>query len=288
MPEIEDMTPDKTFVKDILDKVPYAELIKEYAECECGIKQTFTEVEDLVDGESAAVHWASTKDVDEVGDVMVPSGGDLDVFRKTGSVFIDHGSFLDGYSVDKVIGSNMWVKNHNNQGILAKTRFANTQTGKDAHSLVFDGHVKGWSIGFIGIKSSRPGDKDWGEAVNAAKAGGTKGYKPKWLDKAERIYTDWKLLEYSLVAIPCNREALTLSVCKDLGIHPDTIKMLGVDAEEVGEEIEELVQEEKEEEVVRLVKRIVPRTVKRVSAPLTDEDIARSVKRAFDIHRGRL
>ncbi len=288
MPEIIDQTPKKTFVKDILDKVPYAEHIKEYAEYECGFKQAFAEVEDLVDGERAAVHWASTKDVDSVGDIMVPSGGDLSIFEKTGSVFIDHGSFWEGYSVEKVIGSKMWIKNKDNQGILAKTRFAKTQLGEDAHQLVFDGHVKGWSIGFIGIKASRPGDKDFSEAVDAAKIGGVKARTPKWMDGAEQIFTEWKLLEYSLVAIPANSEALTLAVAKSMSISKETLDMLGINKSELGEQIEALAKKEEKEELIRVVRRVIPKHVRHVSRPATDEDIARSVQRAVDIHRGRI
>ena len=279
---------DKVFVRDILGNVPYADAIKEHADCECLFKQTFSDTEEVVTGERAAVHWASTKHVDEQGDVVVPGGVDLEVFRKTGTVFIDHGSFWDGYTMDKVVGSAMWIKNKNDQGLLAKTRFAKTGIGDDALSLVADGHVKGWSIGFIGLEASLPGDKSWGEAVAAARAGGDmKGYTPKWLEAASRIWTKAKLLEYSLVAIPANSEALTIAVAKGLNISETTLSLMGVDKIEIGNALLEESEKEAQEKTIKMVKRIIPKKVVRLKQ-IEDVDIVRTVQRALDTYKGRL
>ena len=294
MAEIIDQTADKTFVKELLgtmqDTSPMFEELKAFSEKELCFKSVVSEVEDLVEGERAAVHWISTKAVDKQKDVMVPSGCDFELFDKTRTVFVDHGNIgaCMQYPVEKVLGSSMWAKNQNDRGILAKTAFANTQLGNDCYSLVKDKHVKSWSIGAIPIEIAFRHDSNWASAIKLA-AGNDNQAAQNMSENAARIMTNWKLYEYSLSPFTVNTEALTLAVSKGLQISPDTLHLCGIDMETICKEADAIgVDEPEVKAIVRIVKRVIPRRVSRVSAPLTESDVQRSVTRAINIHKGNL
>ena len=68
-------------------------------------------------------------------------------------------------------------------------------------SLFKQGIIKGFSVGFMPIESRAANDRD------------IQTYGPS----CRRVYTRWKLLEFSVAPLPVNQEALALAVSKSLG-----------------------------------------------------------------------
>ena len=120
----------------------------------------------------------STNAIDRYHEVVEPSGVRLDNYRKNPVVLLNHNSF------GLPIGKNLWIKSEGN-GLIARTKFAETALGDDVLALYEQGVMKAWSIGFMPIK---------------------------WEDGSETVrrrFTEWELLEYSAVTIPANPEAVT-------------------------------------------------------------------------------
>lgn len=135
------------------------------------------------------IHYISTKKPDEFGEVLEPKGMDDSRFK---AVLWGHSlgmSILDDRippPSELVIGKSLWRRADDN-GILAKTEFANTPLGNDVMRFNAEGLINSWSVGW----------KPKGAKQFDAKSGIT--YYPKWY-----------LYEYSSVIIPANPEAINL------------------------------------------------------------------------------
>lgn len=114
---------------------------------------------------------------DRDGDVVVLSGMDATAYRKNPVVLVDH-----DYRVESIVGKTVSIETVGTE-LVAKFVFCDTEYGLLAKSLYEAGFLKTSSIGFI-LKERDPNDRG-------------------------RI-TKWELLEWSLVAVPCNRDALSL------------------------------------------------------------------------------
>lgn len=123
----------------------------------------------------------TTDAVDRYREVVDPSGAMLENYRKNPVVLLNHNSW------STPIGKNLWIKPSEN-GLVAKTQFADTTEGHDIYALYDQGIMRAWSIGFI--------PKKWEDGDVAVT-----GYRRK--------FTLWELLEYSAVTIPANPEALS-------------------------------------------------------------------------------
>ena len=148
----------------------------------------------------------STTSVDRDGEVLVPQGMDASDYLKNPVVMWNHdygmaplGRCVDLRRMDHhVEADSEWA---GKPGEHTGEWFPETV----AH-LVREGIIKGISVGFVPI----PG------GVRSA----TKGDVAKYGAGVDRVYGKWKLLEYSVVPIPANQDALITSVAKGL-ITPD-------------------------------------------------------------------
>ena len=151
-------------------------------------------VSEFDDEEMTIVHFITTESADRYGDVVRADGMNDKNYSKNPVVLFghDHNSFP--------IGKSLWRKStlrDGVKGVLAKTKFAKTEDGKIAYSLWKDGFLNSASIGFI------PKDYDM---ILKSKDNESGGYD----------FKSWELLEYSIVTVPANAEALRLAYTKSI------------------------------------------------------------------------
>ncbi len=139
------------------------------------------------------LHLITTASVDRAGDIVEPKGAEIANFMKNPLVMADH-----AYSIDRVIGRAMALE-VSDKGISARTQFRDTPLGREAFALASEG-LGGWSIGFRPMKF---------EPIKDGK-GITKGF----------MFKQWELLEYSIVAIPCNPDIVQNAITRGL-VTPD-------------------------------------------------------------------
>ena len=134
-----------------------------------------------------ALHVISSINADRAGDVVVPEGAVLDAFKKNPVVLADH-----HYSIEKIIGTAVDIQIDKKQ-IRARTKFDTEGIGDRAWGLVKRGMAKSWSIGFKPLEFEHKYEEfdDGSRRYNGTE------------------YKSWELLEYSLVAIPMNPDAVT-------------------------------------------------------------------------------
>ena len=132
--------------------------------------------------------YVSTEGVDRVGDVIRAKGWQIDNFRKTGAPVL----FGHDYSqppIGKAIEMEVQRK-----GLWSVTRFhEKTQMSRDLAMLARDGDMKAWSVGFNPLEAPEMRKDEKGNFL---------GY----------IFNKSELLEYSLVAVPANPEAVSKAV----------------------------------------------------------------------------
>jgi HK97 family phage prohead protease len=138
------------------------------------------ELRDVLPSQREIVGMITTNTVDRYGEVVEPSGALLESYRKNPVVLLNHITW------GLPIGKNLWIKSDGN-GLLAKTRFADTGEGLDTFRLYDEGFMKAWSIGFLPMK--------WEDGGTGA------GFR--------RRFTQWELLEYSAVTVPANPDAVS-------------------------------------------------------------------------------
>ena len=122
----------------------------------------------------------STEDTDRAGDSMKMNGVQLGNYLKNPVILANH-----CYGCDEkptVIGRALDVRIDGTQ-LIFKIQFAETGNAKDWFYLYANGFMNASSIGFNPIK-----------------------YEPN--DNGGYDYTEWELLELSLVAVPCNPNAV--------------------------------------------------------------------------------
>ncbi len=131
-------------------------------------------------------HLISTSSIDRAGDIVEPSGANVANFMRNPVVLADH-----FYSIENIIGRATSVT-IDKDGLTATTQFHKKGLGAEAFDLVEAGFARAWSIGF------RPTEQ---ESLKDEK-GNFKGFR----------FTEWELLEYSLVAIPANPDAVSNAI----------------------------------------------------------------------------
>lgn len=143
----------------------------------------------------------STPAVDRVGDVMEPQGclKHLASYAKSAPVFLNHqteNSLPIGKSTHPETGE--LVLTVQPDGIRATCFFhGKTVESAQVYELVKLGYLKGASIGFRPIKAQLM------PAPERPKGEGKVGFEYRGLR-----FEEWELLEWSVVGIPCNPEAL--------------------------------------------------------------------------------
>ncbi len=245
------------------------------------------------DEERSSTDLISTADVDRDNEILLPRGAELTHYKKNPQVLFGH----DYRSPP--IGRAAWVKKDSaSKGLLAKTIYAATEFAEEIWSLVKGGFLPARSVGFIPLEGHEPDEKEI--ARHPERAG------------ARYIYDKWELLEYSVVPVPSNRQALQLAVGKDISISVDLQHQLGLDDELINafeggrlmskeNEDKILSKESKQQtEVIKLPERVksvifVPKVVRVIKTPKKVENsldiqqrLANVVRSEIDRQRGRV
>lgn len=172
------------------------------------------------EGERAVTAIISTNAVDRDGEVLIPQGMYAKDYEKNPVVFFNHSYadyFLDDVGAKLPVGKCVALT-RKDDSIIAKTVFATRPDGYPAEkewlpdtlfSLYQQGVMNAFSVGFIPTEMRPATDKD----VEKFGAG------------CRRVYSKWKMHEYSVVPLPANQEAITLAVSKGL-IKADVAKRL--------------------------------------------------------------
>lgn len=144
----------------------------------------------LDEAKRQVTHVISTARLDRNNRMVEPSGWKLARYRANPVVLADH-----DYSIERIIGRGD-VKIEGD-ALMSTTEFAKDGLGNVAFRLVQAGLAKSWSVGWMGIKQHRIGEV---EDCERCKAAGKVDYG--------RHFVTQELLEYSLVAIPANPDAV--------------------------------------------------------------------------------
>lgn len=132
--------------------------------------------------ERSVVIYASTKDVDRMGDIIQPTAFDIKKINEKGL------PILFNHNPNFPIGKSLWGK-INDVGLMLKVYISDkTQVAKDVWNLILEGIISGASVGFI--------PTEWKETKE--------GYEFLKVD----------LLETSFTPIPANPGAVTLMMKK--------------------------------------------------------------------------
>jgi HK97 family phage prohead protease len=135
----------------------------------------------------------STEDVDRDGDVMVAAGAQTVNYLKNPIVLVGH-NYRDPQAV---VGKTLEMEIITGRGIRARWQFAGKEVNENAdlvRRLWAGGFLNATSIGFI-PKKSEPRTTDEGEPLRTG-----------------RKFTEWELLEYSIISVPANQNALRLAI----------------------------------------------------------------------------
>lgn len=141
------------------------------------------------DEERSIVHVISVEVSDRYGDIVRADGMDKSAYEKNPVVLYGHSH--KGFPVGKSLWQKSTTLSNGSKGIIAKTQFADTPDGNMTYKLWKDGFLNAASIGFI--------PKTYDAMIED---GMFKGYDIK----------EWELLEYSIVPVPANQEALRLAI----------------------------------------------------------------------------
>ena len=246
------------------------------------------------DDERSSTELISTANPDRDNEILLPKGAVLEHYKKNPQVLWAH-----DYR-QPPIGKAAWVKKDTSVGgLLAKTMYAATEFAEEIWSLVKGGFLPARSVGFIPIESHEPDEKEITR-------------HPDWAG-VRRVYDEWELLEYSVVPVPSNRQALQMAVGKDISLSAGLLEQLGlvndVEAADrvnrwLGQKLEVKAEDvdiedkpKKETELIKLpsvVKSVilVPKVIKVISVPKKSLDIrkkvARVVSEEIDRQRGRV
>lgn len=153
----------------------------------------------------------TTSSVDRDNEVLLPKGMKAERYEKSGKpVFWGH----QYDEPNDIIGQCQWLKmDAKADGIVAKTAFRNNEFADEVYRLYTEDLtgqgpiLRGFSVGFIPI-SWETGKKE---------------------SDPRRTYTEWELLEYSCVSIPCNPDAQTILAQKGLNLCERLKKDLGLE-----------------------------------------------------------
>ncbi|MBP7570899.1 MAG: HK97 family phage prohead protease [Acidobacteria bacterium] len=169
------------------------------------------EVKAIDPNRQRVTHVISSASVDRAGDIIEPGGWKLGTYRKNPVVLLDH-----DYRVERIIGKAVDL-DHDDENLYATTEFGSHPLGVEAFLLVEMGLARGWSVGFRAEKYHSIVDGK-GETLNCCRCKAARTKTPGF------HYTQAELLEYSLVAIPMNPDAVTNAIQR--GVSPAHIPLL--------------------------------------------------------------
>ena len=141
----------------------------------------------------------ATLSVDRDGEVLLPAGCDASDFHRSPTVFFNH-------DYRQPIGRCESIRRLDDR-LEAATRFADRPATHEGQwlpdtllDLIRQGVVNGFSVGFTPIESRKPTPSD----------------RQRFGRDVKRVYSKWKLLEYSVAPLPANQDALTIAVQKGI------------------------------------------------------------------------
>ena len=155
---------------------------------------------ELLPGEQADVSWISTEDRDRVLDMVIASGMNDEHFKLNPIVTLNHSYYCPP------AGRSLWrkvISTGTTRGVKAKTVYPERPDHLPTDErwlpdcvfpLVEHGLLNGKSIGFLPTKVRVPSDEE-------------KQKNPRLLH-VHRIVEEWVLLEYALVYLPANANAV--------------------------------------------------------------------------------
>jgi hypothetical protein len=150
-------------------------------------------------GDDEAIVIINTDRLDRDREVVVPSGGRFDDYRRNRVVMFGHskGNPSDGDAAFPV-AKNIWIKpTEDGRGLIARHQFnTKLELGQKVCQQVKDNFLSSHSIKFLPIR--------WGPPTRAEIQ-----KNPSWAD-AKTVYREWSLLEYSVLVFPANPDAITL------------------------------------------------------------------------------
>jgi phage head maturation protease len=160
--------------------------------------RTFTgEIRNINEADRSFEHPISDESPDAHGSIIKVDGWQLDRFRANPVVLFAHASM--GLPIGR--SNRIWKENGR---LMSKTQFAGAAQGhqfaETAFKLVKDGFLKAWSVGFVGKEKHLRQDLTTQEKAEL--------YDP-------HVYTKAELMEYSLVPVPSNPNALSESRRRD-------------------------------------------------------------------------
>ena len=212
-----------------------AELIRKSVPAEINVKR------DVKEAEGTLVGYITSNNLDRDHEIVVAQGIQLTQYRKNPVVLLSHNYY------DLPIGKNLWIKaDENKRGLIAKTKFAGTDEAQKVYNYVKDEFPIGLSIGFIPLEIKYKEDFD-GLDIEELKI------SKKDLNKAYAVITRSVLLEYSLVAVPANPEALSIAVKQEVFPKEWDIKLEDIKTEGEDVEIEEddiAIWDDKTEDII--------------------------------------
>ncbi len=174
-----------------------------------------------IKGERAVRAQISTVSVDDDGDVLVPGGIDLKRFRKNPQVLFVHDTGRLPLGIAPQV-------ERQKDGVLAKVEFAKRPESHPSGLEWFPDTVldlfrqkvlRAFSVGFRIITARRADERDMA----------------KFGDAVRQVVTKWRLMEFSVVLVPANEDALAVAVKNGLDVSPCLKKLwkIGVDNPEV-------------------------------------------------------
>ena len=179
------------------------------------IRKTFIIEAKAIDAD-AGIYEAmiSTEDVDRDGDVIRADGGDIENYLRNPVVLFGH----NYYEARAVVGKALEIERVSDAGVRARWQFAGPEVSEEAdlvHRLWAGGFLNATSIGFI--------PREWKEREDENGEKLRRGYE----------YTAWELLEFSIVPVPANQNALRL-MAKALSMEetPETAFLVEQQSEE--------------------------------------------------------
>jgi len=210
--------------------------------------------------------YASMRTLDFSGDIVIPEGINLSIFKKNPIIFYQH------LQSRPPIGKATKLR-RDEMGLKVTVKYAVEEyaEAETIYKLVKGGYIKQHSIGFLPLEALRKGQSGFEELNKVLK----KKYK-EYKGDAERIITKSLLLEVSVVNIADNQDS-TISDVKSLNTEDyDILKKYGINTEEttadnmaevtveLPEEIEVVEEFVEVKEIDTSIELVIDRTIEEV------------------------
>lgn len=171
-----------------------------------------------------ATFMINTNNMDRDSEILYSLGADLKNY--IGTPGHENPMVLWNHNQDLPIARTVKLT-RSRHGLKAKIQFGNTAKAQEIFQLITDGILRTASVGYITKKVIEKGATGWKQMIDKL---ASEGYP---VDRAaKRILSAWELLEFSVVSVPSNPNALIRRMTKGYKISHDMQKDLGVWTEE--------------------------------------------------------